>query len=551
MELTVVLLLALINSCTTLTCPIWTAYNSTQGGCVCGHYLGGVVKCINSPHQVSILHCYCMTYNDFIEDFTVSQCYYNCYFTRGSHVCNDKNLVSYSNESNSHNVETCSRLNRDGHLCGDCMEGYGPPIYSYTLKCVMCSKDSFRENLLKYVLVGYLPLTLFFLLIIMLKFSATSQQMVVYTFTCQVMTFPCLIKVIAVHRDASTVVKFLVSLGSLWNLDILRSVYQPFCLHPSLNSMHVLALDYVLALYPMFLILLTYLAVRLHDRYSFIVSIWRPARKILTCIRKEWNIRGSVVQAFSTFLYLSYVKILYISFELLFPVYPIDMNKNFINQRYLYAAGEVEYFGPEHLPFGILAVVMIIIFNILPILVILFYPYTWFRKIILCGRFSPTIHTFIESFNGYYKTSPKYYQSFAAAFFVSHFILLLLFNKYRNVTFLFYSMLYLMLLSLAVILIRPFKSKFWNKINFALLFHTSIFFLILSYYVYSRTYQPSFRGDTRFFHVISTIYFISSAGYYLLILVSNICPKSCMQKYIRKWGMCCKKDYQNLEIPHF
>ena len=208
----------------------------------------------------------------------------------------------------------------------------------------------------------------------------------------------------------------MTSLSSIWNLDILSSIYHLFCLHPSLNTMHVMALDYMLAMYPMLLIASTYLAVKLHDQYSFIVTLWKPARKIFTCIRKEWVIRGSVIREFSTFLYLSYVKILDTSFELLNPVYPIDLHKNYINQSYLYCAGGVEYLGPEHLPFSIVAVMMMVVFNVLPIFLLLFYPYTWFRKVILCSRFSPTLHTFFESFNGYYKTSPKRCQSFAAIF---------------------------------------------------------------------------------------------------------------------------------------
>ena len=566
MELTAVLLLILGSCYTTLSypisttyrstsCPIWTAYNydSSKEYCECGNYLGGIVKCVNFPHQVSVLYCYCMTYNDLIEDFTVGQCYYNCYFTRNRYTCIDKNLVCYTNESFSHNVETCSRFNRDGHLCGDCMEGYGPPVYSYSLKCVQCSEDEFKGNLLKYIIVGYLPLTVFYFVVVLLKFSATSQQMVVYTFACQIMTLPCLMRVImTTHNNAAAInwIHIMTSLSSIWNLDILRSIYHPFCLHPSLNTMHVMALDYMLAMYPMLLIASTYLAVKLHDQYSFIVTLWKPARKIFTCIRKEWDIRGSVIRAFSTFLYLSYMKILDTSFELLNPVYPIDLHKNYINQSYLYCEGEVEYFGPEHLPFGILAVIMMVVFNILPIFLLLFYPYTWFRKVILCSRFSPTLHTFIESFNGYYKTSPKYYQSFAAIFFMSHFIILL-FTRYRNISFAFYSTLYLMILSLAVILLQPFKSKCWNKINFALLFNTSVFFLIVSYYVYSRTYQPSFKGNQHVFHVISFVFFTTSTVCILLVLAFNVIPKPCLLKLLQKCHRCFKKDYQSLETSNF
>ena len=33
---------------------------------------------------------------------------------------------------------TCAGLNREGQLCGQCIEGHAPPVYSYDLKCVEC-----------------------------------------------------------------------------------------------------------------------------------------------------------------------------------------------------------------------------------------------------------------------------------------------------------------------------------------------------------------------------------------------------------------------------
>ena len=73
-----------------------------------------------------------------------------------------------------------------------------------------------------------------------------------------------------------------------------------FCIHPKMSTLHVLTLDYLVRVYPLFLIFLTYITVTFHDRYPLVVKI---------C---------SLVQAFTTFLVLSYVKIL---FDPLTPVY--------------------------------------------------------------------------------------------------------------------------------------------------------------------------------------------------------------------------------------
>ena len=509
-------LLILISSCKA-TCPIWSSYNTTTQACLCGSSLGGLVDCINSPHLVSVLYCYCMTYNENIDQFTVGQCPYNCYFTRTGRVCIDKNLVIYSNASSDlNNVMVCSHLNRDGHLCGDCLKGYGTPVYSYSLKCEQCDEEHFKLNLLKYIIFGYFPLTIFYTVVITFKISLTSHQMIAYVFACQVLTLPSMVTVIISLHKNNVWIDITLVMTSIWNLDFFRSVYTPFCLHPKLNAMHVIALDYIVAVYPMFLIAITYIAVALHDRYPLVVSIWRPVQKIVTCIRKEWDIRGSLVRGFSTFLSLSYVKILNVSFELLSPVYPLDVYRHYINQTYLYSAGSVEYFGYEHLPFGILAIVMMITFNILPVLLLIFYPYNWFRKFLLCGRHSTPLHTFMESFNGYYRSKPRYYQSFAAAFFISRFIQLLLFSKYRSISFIFYSTFHLMILSLVYSFFQPHKSKFWNNVNFIILVITGLTFLTLNYHVYSRSYEPAIYGN----HLLYDIIVIVTTQFYGYLVVS-------------------------------
>ncbi len=35
---------------------------------------------------------------------------------------------------------------------------------------------------------------------------------------------------------------------------------------------------------------------------------------------------------------------------------------------------DIEYFGPEHLPYGILAIIMVIVFSLLPTLLLALYP---------------------------------------------------------------------------------------------------------------------------------------------------------------------------------
>ncbi len=299
----------------------------------------------------------------------------------------------------------------------------------------------------------------------------------------------------------------------MWNLDFLRSVFPPFCLHPKLNAMHIIALEYILAIYPMVLIILTYLTVCLHDRYSLVVSLCRPVHKILACVRKEWSIRGSLVQTFASLLVLSYVKILNTSFELLNRVSLLDMSGKHLNQSYLYIAGTIEYFGHSHLPFGILAIAMLVVFNILPVMLLLLYPYQWFQKIFTCGRYKQYLVIFTDAFYGYYKPNPKCSLSFSAAYFISYFVILYTLSIFNDYTMLFFSSFYLVLLASAVIILRPYKAQSWNTVNFVLILCAAFLYSTEVMKLYLKVYEPHLHRL-----IDSVIMLISSSVWCFIIL---------------------------------
>ena len=120
-------------------------------------------------------------------------------------------------------------------------------------------------------------------------------------------------------------VKAYVSVLSIWNLDFFRLVYPSFCLHPDTNNLQVLAVDYIIAVYPLLLVALSYLLVILYDRnVRFIVCLLKPFVALFIRFRRQWNIKNSLVDAFCYIFLLSYVKILSVSVDLLLPVILYD-----------------------------------------------------------------------------------------------------------------------------------------------------------------------------------------------------------------------------------
>ena len=120
-------------------CPPWTVYSSASGDCQCGDTLHGVVHC-DRGNKISLLRCYCMSYNRDFNTTLVVPCNAMC---KRKH--DYQNVIS--DDVTILNSELCGQYNREGQLCGRCKNNTGPPVYSYSLECVPCLETEFKYNL--------------------------------------------------------------------------------------------------------------------------------------------------------------------------------------------------------------------------------------------------------------------------------------------------------------------------------------------------------------------------------------------------------------------
>ena len=382
-----------------LSCPgLWSVLENNNGStrCVCGSNLGHVVHCDEGTLEVGLHPCFCMSFYTKDPNITVvGACMYMCgrsYQLDADHMCDKGDFAS----------------NREGQLCGRCREGFAPPVYSYDWRCVRCSRDNFLQNMVRYCVVGFLPLTVFFVIVITLHISATSPSMNAFLLVCQVLSSPIQVRIVfsSIHDNLSTWQSALIltSLYGFWNLDFFRTLYPRFCLHPDMSTLQVLALDYIIAVYPLLLTVVTYSLVELHNHNcKVVVCLWKPFRICFARLQRQWDIQTSLIEAFASFLLLSYVKFLSVSFDLLFPVHIYNIHHESL-ETYLYYDGTVEYFGKQHLPYAILAIVVLSIFIILPLLLLCLYPCHCFQRILnACKLRCQAFHIFMDAFQGCYK----------------------------------------------------------------------------------------------------------------------------------------------------
>ena len=168
----------------------------------------------------------------------------------------------------------------------------------------------------------------------------------------------------------------------MWNLDFFRGLYPDICL--DVSTLTVLALDYAVAIYPLLLTVVSYILIELHARnLKLLVLLWKPFRYVLKQFLRDWNSRTTVIDAFATFFQLLFVKMASVSVDLLLPVKARSLNNGNTTWAVYYDAS-IEYFGAEHRPYAILAILCFVIFVFSPILLLLIYQFRWFQRLLSC-----------------------------------------------------------------------------------------------------------------------------------------------------------------------
>lgn len=455
------------------SCPLWTMPNSSRGECECGSSVKGLVHCRTEPEpQVSVRQCYCLTYSQHLHQVLLSYCFYTCNNTKLYHQEVYRPLPLGLANASSLNTHTCSPSNRTGLMCGQCLPGYAPSVYSYDLSCVPCAK-SYWYNWLKYVAIAYVPLTAFYVLIVTLRVSVTSAPMVVYVAMSQLIAAPELMRYYYVgygRRGHRMLVDVFSSLYAVWNLDFFRALYHPFCLHPDFTQLHVVCLDYLVGVYPLLLIFLTYHLVRLHDRYVVLSRLWKPCHRACSLLRRRWDLRESLVKAFATFLVLSYVKTMNTSFTLLAKAGAYyDVCGRTLNQSYLFINGSLLYFSKEHIPYAVIAMFMLLVFNVAPLLLLWLYPVSWFQRCLnMVGCRCQGLHVLMDTLQGCYHERPRDCRYFAGLYMLLRCVNLALFSlSYSPHMYCYASCVYVLMIILLATF-RPYKNPRHNALDIVL-----------------------------------------------------------------------------------
>ena len=432
-------------------CPPWHL-PAENGTCKFGSSLSGVVRRTPNTGGTTLLYFNCMTTANHTgsKRDVVGECFLHTPFTASSMEFQLPTNISKLNSF------MCSEYYRVGQLCGRCKDGYSLPVYSYSMKCIACKKSN--VNWLKYLGVAFGPLTLFTIFVSLFHISPTSPYLHGFIMTAHLSCSPPILRAIVHFSEAEShystetlIYQMYFSLLGIWSLDFFRLVYKPFCIHPKLTVLQTLAMDYVTAVYPLLLVIATYILVKLHTRdCRLVVWAWKPFKYSVRILLKKLNIRTSLIDSFSTLFLLSTIKFQSVTFDLLIPivVYYIDGTKR--EKLYLFMAGDVEYFGVEHLPYGILAIIVLLLTMILPTLLLFLYPCHCFHRCL--NKFncnSVVLQSFMDVFQGLYMNgtdNTRDFRYFSGGYFLLRIILIFIFYFNFHVSLFLAGILFLFLL---------------------------------------------------------------------------------------------------------
>ena len=449
-----------------------------NGVCACryGDELG-VTNCLDD-RTIEIQPCYCMAYDPHRNRTIVGFCYYSCL-----EPVHTKIKITSSVAFNADICDQYGDLHRTGLFCGRCNDSFGLAAYSYKLLgCVPC-EDYGYKNWLKYFAVALLPLTVFYVLAVLLSFNVTSSSLngivlVIQCITSQIQMI--FIQANPYTRQYATLIKAASSLLGMTNLDFFRMVYPPFCLHPKFNIPEILSLDYIIAVYPFLLIFITYVLVTAYDRnYRLLHFLCKPFRMCYHRSHKTWNIRASLIQLFATFILLSYVKMLGTSFAVLSLVLTSGKAVSFDGTWFYYARYDAAtpYLGERHLPFAMLALLFSIL-AIIPLILLALYPCMCFQRCLNCceGRCQP-LHVFMDAFQGCYKTYPRDMRCFSAFYLLLRVIIQVQISLFPSSLMLYTSGILSLAGAAVVAMFQPYKISSHNKVDTILMLLMGTYFI--------------------------------------------------------------------------
>ena len=472
-------------------CPFWHFFNPKTSVCECYNnpMIRNVVKCTEQGIAVRVGHC--MTYEEEERTIYIAPCAFSGNFTKsdsGQYV-----EVPVQNISEL-NVHMCQPMNRKGRLCSECIEGFGPSVISSGIVCSDCTGAWYGIPL--YLFLEFVPITVFYIVILFFRVNITSAPMVAFILYSQLIVTTFLNHGPALEFENPTAYYFVlavVNFYGFWNLDFFRHILPPFCVSPELKQIHVVLIDYVSAFYPLCLICITWIIIKLHfHNFKPVVWLWNKLSKCF-CIRDcSFSRSNSLIDVFATSFLLSYTKMIYASGIILSPLSAVEYKNDTLSntRRFAEADAGIEYFGREHALYALISI-LIIPFILVPPIFLILYPIKVFRLLLfkchLSTRTIASLNLFVEKYYSCYRDGTeggKDMRSLASMYFILRWIGIFIYEITPLSASLALVAVMCVICGTVIALVRPYKKSYMNIIDTLIIENLALLGLMAEKYLF-------------------------------------------------------------------
>ena len=464
-------------------CPPGFFFDCKSMSCTCWGHIRGLLHCAYGPDlewTAYLIIGYCMSYSQ-LEHGSEHIVYGRCPFTPGleSHSQSVFPFLPLPKQKDKLESQFCGKMNRRGILCGRCADNFSIDVFSDSFICQNCSAQAMNWVIF-VAFEGLLPLV-FFIIVILLHISLTSGPVNGYIFFSQVLTVSMEVIIIRSSWKQTNIhhpiimTYMMEDLYSVWSLDFSR-FFRSFahsyhlCLGPQLKVIHVLCLRYLSALYPLCLIVVTYVLIELHARNCrILVWLWKPLCLFCVRFRQSWRAKTSVVDAFAAFILLSYVKIVRISLVLTTFTYIYNTNSTAVKKVVNYDP-TVTYLSLEHAPFAVIGILLLGTFGLVPPLLLSCYQFRHVQRCLNCCKLNRHgLRIFMDAFQGCYKDGKDGgpdRRFFAGLYFIFRLIIFIIFDMTSRVTLTYMALLVACIVFATItVFFQPYKRKIYTYLD--------------------------------------------------------------------------------------
>ena len=311
--------------------------------------------------------------------------------------------------------------NRTNTLCGSCSNNTGIPINSLFFECSCPPSLNGLSSLPVFLLVllEILPVTVTIIAIIVFSIDLTDGATTGYVFACQMISlsipgyyYPAYGYTsntdFGMHQyniDYWYLQWFALFPFSIWNLDFITPLGYalPICL--TSTALGAISFWYVIAIYPLVLLLGLYGWIVMYERgYKVIVCVTRPLHCLLARFWQVLDIKPSLVHSIAGIYTLTFTQFAVTSVKLLYPTTWKSVTNDTIWGVAFFYDGSVAYFGRSHGIYASLAIVIFIIFLMIPTLHLVLYPFKFYQIFLeLCRLRSEFLVALSDAFSGSFK----------------------------------------------------------------------------------------------------------------------------------------------------